>query len=223
MKDFRNKLTDILAFPAKCYEKLTDSKASLIAGIVFIGLVDLLLPDVVYVFNELFKGKSAGDIVFNSVMAIIVMLLLGFIDVIFVSVPLFDFFKYIKGKEIRMSEETGMGGENRTQDLQPSAIKVMKIYIMSHFIIIPVSTIFYYALSINVTQDSPAFLQDLVVVIFILIMIWASAILARGINVIFGFNPVFRKLSFIVTFAWNFIFGMVFDVMIVEWLMRLFR
>jgi len=223
MKDLKNRLIDILAFPAKTYEKLTDSKTSLIAGIILVGLINFLLPDVVYVFKELFLGKTTGDIVFNAVMAVIVTLLLGFIDVIFISVPLFDFFKYIKGKEIKLSKETGLGGESRTEGLRPTNIKVMKIYILSHFIIIPVSTVFYYALSSKVTQDSSLLMQNLVIIFFMVIIIWAAAIMARGINIIFGFNQIFSRLTFIVVFTWNFLFGMVFDVMIMDWLMRLFR
>lgn len=223
MNRIRAKLADILAFPVRSYERLTDRRASLIAGIVLVGAIDFLLPDVMYVIKEFFLGKTAADIAYNAVMSVVVLLLLGFIDVIFISVPLFDFFRYIKRKELQFAKETGMGEGVLTADLQPSAIKVMKIYIMSHFIIIPVTTAFYYALSRNVTENSSALMQNLAMVFFMVILIWAAAIIARGINVIFRFNTVFRRLTFIVVFTWNFLFGMVFDVMIINWLMRLFR
>jgi hypothetical protein len=116
-----------------------------------------------------------------------------------------------------------MGGDDLTTDLQPSAIKVMKIYIMSHFIIVPVSTAYYYAITKNMTESSSPLMQNLALLLFMVIMIWSAAIMARGINVIFRFNTVFKRLTFISVFTWNFLFGMVFDVMIMGWLMRLFR
>jgi len=223
MSKIKAKLADILAFPAKTYEKLTDKRASLVAGIVLVGLIDFLLPDVMYVIKEFFLGKSSADIAYNAGMSVVVLLLLGFIDVIFVSVPLFDFFRYIKRKELQLAKENGMGGDDLTTDLQPSAIKVMKIYIMSHFIIVPVSTAYYYAITKNMTESSSPLMQNLALLLFMVIMIWSAAIMARGINVIFRFNTVFKRLTFISVFTWNFLFGMVFDVMIMGWLMRLFR
>jgi len=223
MNGIKAKLADILAFPAKTYEKLTDKRASLVAGIVLVGLIDFLLPDVMYVIKEFFLGKSAADIAYNAGMSVVVLLLLGLIDVIFVSVPLFDFFRYIKRKELQLAKENGMSGDDLTEGLQPSAIKVMKIYIMSHFIIIPVSTAYYYAITKNMTENSTPLMQNIALLLFMVILIWSAAIMARGINVLFCFNTVFKRLTFITVFTWNFLFGMVFDVMIMGWLMRLFR
>ncbi len=223
MNGLKTKLADILAFPVKSYERLTDRRASLIAGIILVGAVDFLLPDIMFVIKELFAGKSTADIAYNAGMSIVVLLLLGFIDVIFISVPLFDLFRYLKRKELLLAKQTGMGGEANAPDLKPSAIKVMKIYIMSHFIIIPVSTAFYYALSRNITENSSLLLQNVVMIFFMVIIVWAAVIVARGINTLFRFNPLFRRLTFIIVFTWNFLFGMVFDVMIMNWLMQLFR
>ena len=129
---------NILAYPISLYEKLTDRKATLIAGIVLIGVIDFLLPDVKFIIKELFTDKSVPDIVYNAGMAVLVLLLLGFVDVICLSVPLFDIFRYLKRK-IQFVSTTGIGKEDEQPPLRPSVIKVMKIYIMSHFIIIPVS------------------------------------------------------------------------------------
>ena len=99
----------------------------------------------------------------------------------------------------------------------------MKIYIMSHFIIIPVSLAYNPCYTRLITEDSSALLVNLALIFFMIINIWAAAIMTRGLNAIFRFNMLFRRLTFIIVFTWNFLFGMVFDVMIKNWLMQLFR
>jgi len=222
MDNLKNKLLDILLFPAKLYEKLSDRKATLIAGIVLVGVIDLFLPDVMYIIKEFFFGKTLSDIVYNAGMAVIVLLLLGFIDVICMCVPLFDISAYLKRKEARFIMNTGIVKEQQPA-LEPSAIKVMKAYIMSHFILIPVTVIFNYVFSLDVFGENPALLQTLASILFMVIMIWSAAIMTRGINSLFRFNILFRRLVFMIVFAWNSLFSMVFDIMIVEWLMKLFR
>lgn len=221
MNDNKSRLLDILAFPKKSFENLTDNKKTLIAGIVLIGAVDLLLPDVVYFWKTLFLGKSTDVIVYNACLMVVMILLLGFIDVLFVSVPLFDVFRALKIRELRMSQNAELKVEPAT-DLKPSYIKVMKIYIMTHFIITPVSTAFYFSVY-NYINDSPDWLVSLAVTFTLVMNIWFSAIIARGINAIFRFSPLFNKLTFIIVYIWNFIFGSVFSEMIVKWLLKLFK
>jgi hypothetical protein len=223
MDKLKKKLMNILAYPISLYEKLTDRKATLIAGIVLIGVIDFLLPDVKFIIKELFTDKSVPDIVYNAGMAVLVLLLLGFVDVICISVPLFDIFRYLKRKEIQFVSTTGIGKEDEQPPLRPSVIKVMKIYIMSHFIIIPVSLAYNLWYTRFITEDSSALLVNLALTFFMIINIWAAAIMTRGLNAIFRFNMLFRRLTFIIVFTWNFLFGMVFDVMIKNWLMQLFR
>ena len=221
MNDKKQKLLDILAFPKKSFENLTDNKKTLFAGIVLIGAVDLLLPDVVYIFKTVFSGKQTADIIYNACMMAVLTLLLGLIDVFFISVPFFDIFRALKIKELKISQESDLKVDPAT-DLKPTYIKVMKIYIMTHFIITPITTAFYFAVS-GYVNDSPDWLVNLAIMFTLVINIWFSAIIARGINAIFRFSPLFNRLTFIIVYIWNFIFGTVFSEMIVKWLMKLFR
>jgi hypothetical protein len=236
MGKLKNKLADIFTYPAKYYRNLSDRKATLFAGIILIGAIDLLLPDIAAVFEALFSGKSAGDIRFNALMMVFVILLLGIIDVVFVSVPLFDVFRFLKKKEIAMGQHSGnnpyhslpssfpSGPDNwESWDQRPSLIKVMKVYIISHFIVIPATTFVYFALVRNITESSPAWMQNLYLLIFVLTFIWSAAIITRGINVIFSFNPLFKRLTYIIVLIWNFIFSMVFNMQIMKWMLMLFR
>lgn len=221
MSGKNTRLLDILAFPKKSYENLTDNKKTLFAGIVLVGAIDILLPDVTYIFKTLFSGKQTADIVYNAVMMVIILLLLGFIDVFFVAIPLFDVFRMIKTKEINIVKNSELKVET-AEDLKPSYIKVMKIYIMTHFIIVPFTTAFYFAVGGNI-DSGPAWMVNLALTFYMITNIWFSAIMARGINTIFRFSILFNRLSFIIIFTWNFLFGMVFEEMIVNWLMQFFR
>ncbi len=223
MNSLKDRLLNILLYPAGFFERLTDNRTTLYSGIVMVGAVDLLLPDVAAVLKHLFTGKPVNDVYINCFLVILVIIVLGIIDVTFVCVPLFDFFKFMKKKEgsIYVQEH----GREYEQIVTPAAsrIKTMKVYIMSHFVIIPVSTIVYYAFLRNIAENSPIWMKNLALVIFMLILLWSAAIMSRGINTLFRFNPIFARLTFIAVFAWNFLFGMVFDMQIMNWLMKLFR
>lgn len=210
-------------FPVTTYEKLTDRKATLIAGIALIGVIDFLLPDIMLAIKNLYIGKSTPDIVYNAGMAVLVLLILGFIDVICISAPLFDIAGYLKKKETQFIMNTGIGARDQKPVLQPSVIKVMKVYIMSHFIVTPVSIALNYLFSLSVAEDGSVLLQNLSLILFMVIMVWHAAIITRGINALFRMNMLFQRLLFIIVFTWNFLFGVVFNVMVVDWLMKLFR
>ena len=240
MKRFLDIFIDIVAFPVRFFEKLTDKKITLVLGIILVGTIDLLLPDVTNTFKLIFSDRSAGDIRFNAVMTVVVILALGIIDVIFVGVPLFDIFKYLKKKEttmaVNLSDQINASGYNdgeenplqrlkRTGNTEHTAsyVKVMKVYIMSHFLIVPVSTILYYTLTRNITADSTPLLINIYMVISMGISLWSAGVISRGINVLFRFNILFRRLTFIIVFIWNFIFSSVLSLQIINWMLMLFR
>jgi hypothetical protein len=209
MENFMDKLLNILLYPAKLFSRLTDKKAALYAGIIFVGIIDLFSPDFIKTYNLLFTNKPADNIHINTLLAILFVLLLGIVDIAFFSIPLYDIFKFFKKKE-------GLPHE-------ASLVKVMKVYIMTHFILIPVNTLLYYTIFRYINDKSSLFLINLSVINFFMILIWSSAIVSRGINTLFNFNPILRKLTFMVVFTWNFLLGMVFDLQIINWLMRLFK
>lgn len=239
MKRLMDRLLDILLYPASLYEKLNDKRGSLVAGIVLIGAIDLLLPDVSGFIKLHFADKPSNTVFINVILTVFIAVALGIIDVAFISIPLFDFFKFLKKKEVKLyaaiyRNAQDSGQENipfelpqiKTEDLEhkASSIKVMKAYIMSHFLCIPVSLILDYTVLRDVTTaGSPETMQYLGLAVFMLIFVWSAAILTRGVNVLFRFNPMFRMLTFIVVFSWSFLFGMVFDMQIINWLLKLFR
>jgi len=226
MKKLKNKLLDILLLPVRLHDGLTDRRATLIAGIVVVGAIDFLGTDVKYTMaltRELFFGKLVPDIVYNASMAVLVLLVLGLVDVICTCVPLFDISRYFKRKEAQFIANTGIKAGEQEPPVRPTAARVMKVYILSHFLIVPVSMILNYVFSLDFIDKSSPIVQNLLLVVYMLIMVWGAAVLTRGINAIFRFNVLFRRFIFLVVFTWQFIFGMVFDILIIDWLMQLFR
>jgi len=207
-----NKLWNVLLYPAGLYTKLTDNKVTLVAGIILVGLIDFFLPNVKEVHKAYFTdlgGRSAEDIQFNIIIAVLVILLLGAIDVLFFSIPLHDVFKFFKKKE-------GLPHH-------ASRIKVMKVYIMSHFLIIPVNVILYFSIFEKITKDSSASIIFLAIIAMFAIRIWSSAIVTRGINTLFQFGPILRKLTFLLVFTWSFLFSTALTDQIMNWLLKLLR
>lgn len=204
-----NKLWNVLLYPARLYEKLTDNMGTLVAGIILIGLIDFFLPDIKQIYTDYFTDKPVADIRFNIIMAILVVLLLGVIDVVFFSVPMFDFFKYIKKKE-------GLPH-------QVTLIKVIKVYLLSCLIIIPVNFLFNNVFFRNINENSSSLMKSLAVGLFFIIIIWGSAIITRGINTLFSFGPLFRRFTFLFVFTWYNLFSIVFNMKIIYWLLKIFK
>lgn len=232
MNRFLARLKDILVYPARFYESLTDRIVTLVAGIVLVGVIDFLLPDINGTLKLLFYNKPVNEQLYNAFMTVTAILLLGCVDTLFMCLPLYDIFKYLKKKEAIMGEEDEGGGYTafspRSESKAPiehnaSLIKIIKVYVMSHFIIIPLQTALYYLLLRYVTDSSPVWMQNLALILFMASIIWFAAIVTRGINVLFRLNPIFRRLTFIIVFTWNFILNMVFDMQIMTWVQKLFR
>lgn len=221
MKKMLDRFLNIVLYPASFFERLTEGKATLLAGILMVGAIDLLLPDVGTFIRNFFNGKTAPGIAVTAVLALLLIALLGFIDVLFISVPLFDFSAYLKKKEVEQIQDAGMEIKADVKHTA-SPVKIMKVYIMSHFIIVPVTVLAHYAFLKDFGENSPGWLQNLVLVYLMVILLWSAAILARGINTLFRFNPIYGRLSLIVVFAWNFLFSMVFDMQIMNWLLKMF-
>ena len=76
MKSFKDKLLDVLLFPVSFYEKLTDSRLTLYLGILLIGAVDLMVPNVGEVVRELFYGKPSVDVYYNIFITVLLIAVL---------------------------------------------------------------------------------------------------------------------------------------------------
>jgi len=223
----KDKLYDILLFSKKYYKKLTDKKYTLYLGILMVGAIDLLLPDTAEVFKQIFAQKASSTVIIDAIILAAVIVLIGIVDVTFVTIPLYDIFNFIKGKEsgvnvLQTQDDPDIYSMEPSAPSDASRIKVMKAYISVHFLITPVSMLFYYLFTRNITGESPAELVYLALAVEMLLFIWIAAILTRGINELFRFNPIFARITFLIVFTWYFIFNMAFSGQIMQWVWKLF-
>jgi len=203
---------DMLLLPKKMYEKLTDRKSTLYIGFILVGIVDLctfFIND----FAGLFTGKSANILFYNITLALLMIVLMGFVDVLFFTVPLFDLFKLFK------RENRDTSGKTLT--------KVMKAYILANIIVLPINLIIYMIFkcfpNLVTSLNSGYSILFFAFMLDLLISIWFSGIIARGINTIYKFDVRLKSAVFMTIFTWSYILAEVFGFIIENWFMPLFR
>ncbi len=201
-------LRDIILLPRALYKKLTAKRASLFIGIILVGLIDMGFS-IFIGYNNLFAGKSSMVIYFNITLALVLVILTGFIDVVFFSVPLFDLFKHFK-------MEKGIG------DYSQQLVKLMKVYICANFLVLPLNILFYIIFR---SYEFGSSFATVVLAYFVIFLpsIWASAAIARGVNEIYSFIQPLKKVVFLIVFLWSMILGLILNYIIEQWFMLLFR
>jgi hypothetical protein len=201
-------ILDILLLPKKFYKSFTAKKPVLFMGIILDGLLFVALM-MIDNFSKIFHGKSVMLIYFNATLALVFIALIGFIDILFFSVPIFDLFKLF-------------GKEKDEQHSEEILIKLMKVYICATIVIFPINLIF--TLVLNSGLIPPGLALDVIGSIIILLpSVWGSAIIARGVNELYNFHPFFKKLVFLVVMAWSTILGIALIFIMDNWLMVLFK
>jgi hypothetical protein len=200
---------DILLYPKKLYGRITGRKMILLPGILLIGIIDLAFPFDKSFFIY-FSGKQYSILINNIILSLVFIIILGFTDVLFFSLPLADLFKYFS-KKIIVKEKTSIN----TSGL---LIKTMKIYIMIHFIVIPVNLLVYYSGNIINLNNYAVFAYIVVLYFYIIMPVWFSGAITRGIMTVYGFNPLFKWMVFLVIFLWNFLLGFAFDYILSKWM-----
>lgn len=201
-------LLNIFLFPKGLYQRITDKKMLLYLGIIFIGILDVAFPNMIINFKELFMDKPLNIQIYNIILAILCVLVIGALDVIVFAIPLSDLFKFL-GKQ---SESPIKGNIN---------IKVMKIYIIAHIILLPMNFLFYFLFPEG-SLESNIRLVWVAFYIQIFVLVWFSAVIQRGVTVVCGFERTFKRLTFFAVLLWNLIWGQVLSYAIVNWVMKLF-
>jgi hypothetical protein len=204
-----SRLWDIFLLPGRYFQRITDRRATLYLGVLLIGVVDLLFP-----FTDLhsryFSGRTDMGVIKNVILLIVFTVLLGFVDVLFFSLPVFDILKFIKRKQ-KWNPGNGL------------LIRVMKVYISAHFIIIPLQLIAYYLeKKANIRADQSLALQ-FVLYLGVLFSLWFSAIITRGLITLFQFDARFRMVIFIVVYFWNDLLGVAFNYIEKNWVTLLLK
>jgi len=201
------KISDMLLLPKSMYQKTDGKKVTLYIGIFLIGLVDIAF-NLFFNWQDIFGGKAEVNLILNILITLFLAAILGFLDVTFFAIPLFDIFKRFK-KEEEVREP---------QNIQ--RIRLMKVYMLAHIVIVPVEVIIY-AIAGDGTNLDYNFATYIAVLLALILPVWFAAAVSRGIKSIYRFTPEFRGLVFILVFIWTYALSYAFDFM-TGWLMKLF-
>lgn len=202
------KISDILLLPKKLYEKMTGKRHTLILGIILVGIADMVFT-LYENHTRLLTGKTAAVLYYNITLTIVLTILVGFIDVLFFSLPLFDLFK-------RFRREKAVPNEGE------QLVKFMKVYICANLLVLPLNALFYYIFGRETFVQS-SYAGILAYAYIFIIPIWISATVSRGTNVIYTFPVPLKKMVFMASFIWSSVLSMVLGYMVDSWLMLLFK
>jgi hypothetical protein len=201
-------ILDILLLPKKFFKELTAKKPLLFIGIIVDGLLFMVLT-LIDNFTKIFHGKSVMIMYFNATLALVFIALICFIDVLFFSIPIFDLFKLFRKEKEELHQDELL-------------IKLMKVYICATLVTFPINLLFTLAIDkLNIPRG--LVLDSLVSIIILLPSVWGAAVIARGVNELYTFQPFFKRLVFLVALAWSTILGIALSFIMDNWLMVLFK
>lgn len=203
------RVIDIFLLPRSWYERLNSKVFTLYIGIFVLGMFDLVLPISANLYRMFWKA-SFGVAMHNFLIAVLLSILLGLIDVVFFSLPLFDLFKFFKKGKIK----------DRNNDL---LIKFMKAYIISHAWMIVTTILLLLAYYIMGSQANNNFLIYIIIMVYCIVPLWFVASVTRGVDCIYNFERKLRPLVFISVLSWVFLLQMAMGFMMEKWFILLFR
>jgi hypothetical protein len=190
--------TDIFLLPKTLYVMLTQKKGMLYPGIILVGIADLIFS-LVNANKNILAGKSQNAIYYNITLFALFAVIYGFMDVLFFSIPIFDLFK-------KFPKETGFIVKENL------LIKIMKVYIIANFLVLPLNIVFYI---VNPETGHffghTGFLDSILAVLTLISFIWYNAIISRGVNAIYRFQPIFKRLVFITALIWSYLLSIALD------------
>lgn len=198
-------LSDILFIPRVLFKNITDNVLTLYIGIFFVGAINIIFP-LLSDFKKFFWGRTIEVIFFNVVITSLFIIITGFLKVTFFSYPTFDFFKFLKhDKDIKTNY---------------MFIKFMKVYIIAHFIVIPINVMLY-----TVLLKSPELLNNSLPlsIIILLFPIWFFSIITKGINIIFEFKAINKLIVFATVFFWDSLLSICLEYAMNRWVFVLYK
>ncbi len=205
MKNFFEKFL----FPPHIYKNLNENKLTLLIGILFVGLADLVF----------FIDKNASNLfadnpktAVNYVIIIIAVFVIGTVDVLFFGIPVYDLLKVFKKQE----------GTKDVYGSRRLPVMVLKIYIMAHFTVIPIHVVTYFLTKDFTVENFPEALVYFLLFLELVLTIWFFALISRGINSIYRLDPFFKRLVFPAVLLWGTILGIVLEQGINELLIKVF-
>jgi hypothetical protein len=203
------KLIDRLLPSKQTYKNMNARRPALYLGILLIGLIDILGFNPKAVIPVLFAGKAPGVTIYNISLFILFVIILGILDTVFFSIPLLDFFNVLREKK---------------DEPYPAGLKVrfMKVYVLAHLITLPANILVWLAVeylggSIGAVQAYFLWLVNIAVII------WFTAVIARGVYVFLKLKDLYRWVVFPAVVLWSMLLSFALTYITDNWIMVLFK
>lgn len=199
MKLKSSKIIDFFLLKKDFYSKLTDKSMWLYIGIALVGIRDVVFAiismnasNVDYSKNIQFNVKTIGILLLTAIV-------IGLVDAISFSYPIFDVIKHFKKRNESNSMALGM--------LYSSILtKVIKVYAIVNIIVTPLDILSYYTNNLAVSHESMIFMF-ISAVLGILGYFWFNGAITRGLCVLFKLPNSVHVLVFVLVFFWNALLG----------------
>ena len=212
MKFKTSKIIDFFLLQKDFYSKLTDKNMWLYIGIALVGIRDVGMG----VLGINFNAPDKTGIVFNiktGALLFLAALVIGLVDVICFSYPVFDIIKHFKKRSDSNSMAMGMSYSSLLT-------KVMKVYIVVNIIVTPINLLGYYTLHMGNDYKSITLLY-ITAVLDILAYFWFNGAITRGLCVLFKLPAGARSLVFMLVFLWNALLSEALGLLFTQVLTRL--
>lgn len=212
MKFKTTPIIDFFLLQKDFYSKLTDKSMWLYIGIALIGIRDVGLGIIGTNINTA-DGISISYNVRTALILFITALVIGMIDAMCFSYPIFDIIKHFKKRSDSNSMAMGMSYSSLLT-------KVIKVYAVVNIIVTPLDLLTYFTTHQAVLHQSVA-LVYISAVLNILAYFWFNGAITRGLCVLFKIPNSVRALVFVLVFLWNALLSSALGLLFNQVLMRL--
>lgn len=194
MSSRANKIIDFFLLQKAFYSNLTDKSMWLYIGVALVGIRDVVLWVIGVNINPGAAQKVVLDLRTVGIL-FIAALLMGLLDSLCFSYPIFDIIKHFKKRNDNISMTMGMSYSSLLT-------KVVKVYAVVNIIITPIDLLTYYTGHLSLVNNS-IILAYITSLLSILTYFWFNGALTRGLCVIFKLPNGVRGLVFVLVFLWN--------------------
>lgn len=205
------RISEFLLYKEKWFKALNERVLSLYWGILFVGVVDWVYTFAMY-GGVLFSGKAPIILLYNFIGAIALVLLIGFLDVVAFSLPLFDLLKHFRKRDAQDDvfenedeEELLIQKEVETLDYDGLLIRFMKVYILAHVVIRLVEFIFLFFQQNFSLQEVLWFNEAFQIYVSYIAPIWFAAIITKGILTVMEIKQALALMIFTTVLSWNYV------------------
>lgn len=212
MKFKTTKIIDFFLLQKDFYSKLTDKSMWLYIGIALVGIRDVVL-------SVLGKNIDTSDNVYiqldlrTAAILFAVAMIIGLVDTMCFSYPIFDIIKYFKKKNDSNSMAMGVS-------FSSLLTKVIKVYIIVNIILTPLDLLSYFTTHMALVRES-ATLGSLSLVFGVLGYFWFNGAITRGLCVLFKLPNSVRGLIFVLVFLWNALLNSALNLVFDQVILRL--